>query len=62
MAKEYYDIDTIRDPDTGFTLYYVYHQYPDGKTNVVQQPFYTYQDAEELKNELNEKLIEDNKK
>lgn len=54
--KNCYRIDTIRDPETGETLYYVYHEHTDGHREIVDRYFRKYKSAEVLRDELNDDL------
>jgi len=58
MSEEYYYIDTIKDDTTASTLYYVCHQKRDGNVVVVGQAFYNYWQAEALRDELNDDLVD----
>jgi len=56
MNNNYYEIDTIYDPEFKETYYYVYHQHPDGNRQIVSRYFRNHKSARELMEELNDDL------
>jgi hypothetical protein len=54
--NNYYEIDTIYDPEFRETYYYVYHQHPSGNRQIVSRYFRNHKSAEVLRDELNDDL------
>ncbi len=62
ITMNYYYVSdtTIRDPDTGLTLFFVEHQHDDGSITTIQQPCFSFAEAQRLAEELNDDMYKVN--